>query len=75
MAATAVTTKIAVNMKLNNGVTTTGSVKTLSVSLGKINKDAFDLDKAAAISALVEACLTKSVYTLEKAEYSKIMNG
>ncbi|MBQ7217037.1 MAG: hypothetical protein IJS39_13760 [Synergistaceae bacterium] len=74
MAATATTTKIAVNLKLNNGVSSTGNVKTVSVSMGKINKAAFDADKALAVSSLIGQCLTKQVYYLEKVEYSAIEN-
>ncbi len=74
MAATATTTKIAVNLKLNNGTSSTGAVKTLNVSLGTINKDSLDLDKVLALSDLVETCLTKSVYVVEKVEYSHVSN-
>ncbi len=74
MAATATVTKVAINLLLNNGVSSTGSVRTLPVSLGKIDKDNIDLDKALALSDLVETCLTKSVYVVEKVEYSHVSN-
>lgn len=74
MAARTVTEKIAVNLKLNNGSTSTGAVRTITLSMGKMNKDAFDADKALAISRLIAACLTKSVYETVKVETSQITN-
>ncbi|MBQ7215558.1 MAG: hypothetical protein IJS39_06200 [Synergistaceae bacterium] len=72
MAATTTVTKIAVNLKLNNGVGADGNIRTVPVSMGKINRGAFDADKALAISSLIGQCLTKQVYYLEKVEYSAI---
>ena len=74
MAARTVTEKIAVNLKLNNGSTSTGAVRTITLSMGKMNEDAFDADKALAISRLIAACLTKSVYETVKVETSQITN-
>lgn len=74
MPASTVTEKIAVNLKLNNGSTSTGAVRTITLSMGKMNKDAFDADKALAISRLIAACLTKSVYETVKVETSQITN-
>lgn len=74
MPARTVTEKIAVNLKLNNGSTSTGAVRTITLSMGKMNKDAFDADKALAISRLIAACLTKSVYETVKVETSQITN-
>lgn len=74
MPASTVTEKIAVNLKLNNGSTSTGAVRTITLSMGKMNKDAFDADKALAISSLIAACLTKSVYETVKVETSQITN-
>ena len=73
MAARTVTEKIAVNLKLNNGTSQTGSVKTLTVSMGKISLTGFDVDKAAAVAGLIEACLTNSVYEVQKLEYSQLL--
>lgn len=74
MAIAVATQKIAVNVKLNNGTSETGKVKTLSVSLGAINKDTFDASKAYAIMALLAPCLEKEVYSLDKVETSSITN-
>lgn len=74
MAARTITEKIAVNLKLNNGTTTTGKVKTVSVSIGKLNKDAFDADKALAVAGLIAECLDKSLYETQKVETSQLTN-
>ncbi len=75
MAATTVTEKIAVNLLLNNGSSSTGAVRTLTLSMGKMNEDAFDADKALAISRLIAPCLTKSVYKTVKVETSQIITA
>ena len=74
MAARTVTEKIAVSLRLNNGTSTTGQVKTVGVSIGKLNTAAFDADKALTVAGLIEDCLTKSVYEVQKVETSEITN-
>ena len=44
------TYKIRVAIKLDNGTTTSGEKKTVSVSFPSINEKAFDADKALAIT-------------------------
>lgn len=72
MAVTTTVTKIACNILLNNGTTKTGSIKTATVSLGAINKDAFDADKAYAVAEVVATCLTKALCDIRKVETSSI---
>ncbi|MBQ7544224.1 MAG: hypothetical protein IJT02_04690 [Synergistaceae bacterium] len=72
MPATVTTSKIRVNVKLNNGTTATGATKTVSVSLGNLNKDAFDADKAISIVSLLSPVLDKSIVTVEKVETSTV---
>ena len=74
MTASTVTEKIAVSLRLNNGTTTTGQIKTIGVSIGNLDKTAFNADKALAIAGLIEDCLTKSVYKVQKVETSEITN-
>ena len=74
MAARVVPEKINVILKLNNGSSSSGAVRTIPLSMGKMNEDAFDADKALAISRLIAACLTKSVYETVKVETSQITN-
>ena len=62
--------KITVAMKLNNGTTTTGTVKTVSLNLGSLNKSAFDAQKAINIVNALSSCLERSVYSTEKTEVS-----
>ena len=74
MAATTVVEKVAVNLKLNNGISPTGAVKTVTVSMGTISDTGFDADKALAVSRLIAACLEKTVYETVKVETSRITN-
>ncbi len=74
MAARTVVESISVYLRINNGTTTTGQVKTLPISIGKLNKSTFDADKALAIAGLIEECITKSVYEVQKVETSEISN-
>ena len=64
--------KISVAMKLNNGTTTAGAVKTVSVSLGKLNKSAFDASKVINIVNALTPCLDRVLYSLEKTEVSEL---
>ncbi|MBQ3653676.1 MAG: hypothetical protein II954_04590 [Synergistaceae bacterium] len=72
MAATVTPTKVAVNLKLDAGTTASGDVKTVNVGLGKLSVQSFNADKALAIANLIEPCLSKSIYILEKVETSRI---
>ena len=49
-----------------------GATKTVSVSLGNLNKDAFDADKAISIVSLLSPVLDKSIVTVEKVETSTV---
>lgn len=64
--------KIAVNLKLNNGLTPTGSVKTLNMKMGNMSLTGFDAAKALAIMNLIQPCLVKTIHKLEKVETSDI---
>ena len=70
--ATVTSTKLRVNVKLDNGTTATGATKTVSISLGSLNKDAFDADKAVTLAGLLSPVLSKSIVTIEKVETSAI---
>ena len=66
--ATAITTKIRVNIKLD-----AGNGKTVSVSLGSLNKDAFDANKVLSIVGLLDSIFDKSIDSVEKIETSAII--
>ena len=69
MAAISTVQKIAVSLKLNNGLNPeTGTQKTVSISLGSLNKDAWDADKAMAIVNTLAPCLEKSLMSVIKTE-------
>ena len=70
MAVTSITKRVAVSLKLNNGTSTTGSIKTVSVNLGSLNKSAVDAQKAINIVNALSSCLERSVYSTEKTEVS-----
>lgn len=64
--------KVIVNAKLNNGLNPDGNVKTLSVSLGSLNVNSYDDDKALAVIASLSPCLSKVLYRVEKAYTTSI---
>ena len=70
--ATVTSTKLRVNVKLDNGTTESGATKTVSIPLGSMNKDAFNADKVIAIAGLLSSVLSKSIVTIEKVETSNI---
>ena len=72
MSVTSTTKKVAVSLKLNNGTTTTGAIKTVSVNLGSLNKAAFDAQKAINIVNVLGTCLERSVYSITKTEVSEL---
>ena len=45
MAITTTVNKIVVTMKLENGNTSTGAIKTMGVPFGSLNKDTYDAQK------------------------------
>ena len=75
MAATVTLNKLAVAIKLEDDVTSTGATKTVSISLGNLNKDAFDADKAMNIVNLLVPCLEKDLYAVVKTDTSYIRPG
>ena len=67
--------KVAVNLKLENGQTEEGKVKTVNVALGTLNVNAFDAEKAYAIAEVLTPCLSKELYSIEKVETSEIYSN
>lgn len=72
MAAITETKSFSVVMKLNNGTTTTGAVKTLSVNLGSLNKTAFDANKVLNVVNALAPCFFRMLYIVEKIEVSQL---
>ena len=64
--------KQSVALKLNNG-TKAGVVQTVNLSLGSLDKDEWDADKAVAIIDLLEPCLSKSIEEIQKTTVSRLM--
>lgn len=62
---------------LNNGTTTTGAVRTLTMKIGNLVKStltAEQLAKATALASTLEAICTKSFYSLDIQTTSAITN-
>lgn len=74
MAITTRLDKVAIKMLLNNGTSADGTVKTVSVGLGTLNKDAYDAEKAIAIVDAIEPCLTKTVYSVQEVKTSSLLD-
>ena len=74
MAVSSRMTKVTVTALLNNG-TQDGKVKTLSLSLGSLNISRYDDQKAMNIINILEPCLSKPIYEVQKVETSKLTNG
>lgn len=53
------TTRLSVSIRLNDGVTDTGAVKTVSISLGNLDVNAWDQAKAVAIIRALTPCLSR----------------
>lgn len=70
--ATATLKKVSVSVKLDNGVDSEGNIKMVSLSLGSMDKDSFNADKALAIVSLLGPCLSKTVEAVEKTEVSTL---
>lgn len=71
----AVTTTLAstkVYVVLNKNGANSG---TINLSLGSLNKAAFDADKAMAIVGLLSPCLEKTVARVEKADVSTLTSS
>lgn len=74
MAVTETLESLSSRMRLSNGQTSTGAVKTVNVSLGTLDKNAWDPDKAMAIANALEPCLDKSIYVVDKVATSTLSN-
>lgn len=59
--ATETLTAIKASMLLNNGTDSQGNVKTTAVSIGTLNPNTWDGDKALAIMDKIENILTKTI--------------
>ena len=66
MAVTSTLEKAVVKMLLNNGTDASGNVKTVSVNLGSLSPTGYDDTKAMAVVTAVAACLSKTLYSVQK---------
>lgn len=66
-------TKVSVVLKLNNG-TINGKVQTVSLSLGDLNINTYDKEKAMNIVNLLSPCLDKDVYEIQEIPVNVLNN-
>ena len=66
--------KVSVVAKLNNGIKN-DKVQTLSLSIGALNIDSYDDQKAMNIVNLLSPCLDKDVYEVQKVAVSVLRNA
>lgn len=64
--------KLRVNLKLDDGYTSAGMTKYVSMSLGNMAVNAFDADKVMAIANLLTPVLDKDLLAIEKVETSTL---
>ena len=74
MAVVAQTNKFFVNVKLNAGINSNGTVKTQSVGMGNLNHSTATPDKILAVVDLMSPCLVNEVYSVEQTEVKTISN-
>ena len=71
--ATTTLEKVAVRINLNNGTDPeTGTVKTVSVSLGSLSTTGYDAAKALAVASAIEGCLSKTIYSVSEVRTSTL---
>ena len=66
--------KVSVVAKLNNG-TKDGKVQTVSLSIGDLNVDTYEDQKAMNIVNLLSPCLDKDVYEVQKVAVSVLRSA
>lgn len=66
MPATVTPLKTQFKVNLDNGTTTTGDVKTVSITFPTLSQTGYDVDKAVAIADLLEPVLSKTIYSLSQ---------
>ena len=74
MAVSSVLEKVSVNLILNNG-TKDGKIKTISLSLGGLNTQRYEGQKAMNVADLLGTCLSKPVLEVRKVEVSTMTAG
>ncbi len=72
MAVTANLEKVAVKMLLNNGQDSHGNNRTVSVSLGSLNHETYDMSKVMAIVENLVPCFSKTLSTVQEVRTSTL---
>ena len=65
---------VKVAMKVNNGTKESGEVKTANINLGSINKNAYNAEKAYAITQAIAPCLEKTLNSVVETKVNTL-NG
>lgn len=61
------------NVMLENGTDTSGNIKTVKQSIGKLSKDRWNADKALAIVTALAPCLSKTVNAVHEVDEKKLV--
>ncbi len=72
MPATVTRDKVQFKINLDNGTDALGNVKTVSINLGNLSNTGYNVDKALAITDLLEPILTKTIYSLSEVITNKV---
>lgn len=72
MASAEIPTKYVYQMRLNNGQTSSGSMKLANVSLGKLSLARFSLDNAYTLSGLLTPCLDLALHANQLTETTQV---
>lgn len=64
--ATSTPVKYAIQLRLNNGLDPDGNVKVAAISLPKLSVSGYTDEKALAVVAAIEACLSKELIDIYK---------
>ncbi|MBQ6774534.1 MAG: hypothetical protein IJP48_10820 [Synergistaceae bacterium] len=67
--------RVSCTVKLNNGTTETGQIKTINQSLGSLKVDAFDAQKALNIVNLLRPVLELPVYKVQNSVTNDLEAG
>lgn len=72
MAVNTMLQKVSIHVRMSDGVDSNGTTKYVGMSLGTINPETFDVQKAMNIVNKLADCITKGISYLQKTEVSRI---
>lgn len=70
--ATETVKSVRVNVKLENGTDNEGNTVYVDLPLGNINKNTFNANRVISIVSVLEPCITRNIFSVEKITTSTI---